>query len=80
MLYKKLLKEENAKCAAHTLGDLIRNFNIELNGFFLELDEFPVDDKYNVTYDNYYIIEVDKNTVHVFNGRVINVSDSLIML
>ena len=69
MSYKKIIKEENTSQAAHTLGDLIRNFNIELNGFPTKLlDIFPTDDTYDINYDNYYVIELEDNTIHVFNG------------
>ncbi|MBR0471956.1 MAG: hypothetical protein IJI98_04580 [Methanosphaera sp.] len=77
MSFKKIIKEENASKDAHTLGDLIRNFNIELKSYPPELlDIFPTDDKYNIIYDKYHVVESEGNTVHVFNGSAIGVPES----
>ena len=71
MSFNKTIKEENASCAADTVGDLIRYFNIELDEFLVErLDEFPADDKYSIVYDTYSVIELENNTIHVFSGSV----------
>ena len=76
MSFNKRIKEDNALCVAHTVGDLIRNFNIDLDEYLIELlDKFPTDDEYDVTYDNYYVIELEDNTVHVFSGTA-NVPES----
>lgn len=77
MSFNKTIKEENASVIAHTIGDLIRNFNIELDEFLIErLDKFPIDDKLDIVYDNYYVIELENNLIHAFNGSVTNVPES----
>lgn len=66
MSFKKIVKEENVSKDAHTLGNLLKNFNIDLKGYPPELlDIFPTYDKYDIIYDNYYVIESEGNTVHV---------------
>lgn len=77
MSYKKIIKEENVSKEAYTLGDLIRNFNIDLKGYPSKLlDIFPADDKYDIIYENYYVIELEDNIIHVFNGTATGVPES----
>ena len=77
MSFKKIIKEENSSKDAHTLGDLVKNFNIDLNGYPPKLlDIFPTDDKYDIIYDNYYVIELEDNTIHIFNGTATGVPES----
>lgn len=83
MLYKKVIKTQKATIKANTIGDLSRNFNIELHEYLMELlDKFPVNDEYGVIYDTYYTIESEYNHVDVFHGRadVLESPDYTVML
>ncbi len=77
MSFNKIIKENNTPCDGRTIGDLIRHFNIEVVEFLIErLDKFPIDDKHEIKYDNYYVIQLENNIVHAFSGRDTTVSES----
>lgn len=76
MLYEKIVKKDDANIHAKNIGDLIRQFDIELDEFLIEkLDSFPANDKYDIIYDAHYVIELKNNTILVFSG-VVDVPDS----
>ena len=77
MSLNKIIKDKNPPHDARTISDLIRHFNIELDEFLIErLEKFPINDKHEIKYENYYVIELENNIVHAFSGTDTTVPES----
>ena len=77
MLYEKIIRRQNAGVTAGSVGDLLREFDVDLNDYLIEmLDKFPVDDDYSIVYDTYYDLVFEEYTIFVFKGRVSGVNTS----